>query len=166
MYNYLYTMEKSFIKEIEFICNKNEVGISQHEECIILSNKLVELFKIKAREYNEINSSKMHLQKILNVFCSAAEDFSERANSSKTMNEWCLARVHGFLRIFSSKSIKFSSKRSLIGKEIDLTKNWAPSEEDFSSAQVDIEIYNLKYNFNDVDELYLKRDYSKYWFEV
>ena len=159
-------MAKSFIEEIEFIRNKNEVETSQHEECISFSNRLIELFKIKAKEYNESRHGKMNFHKILNVFCSAADDFSERVDLSKNMNEWCLARVYGFLRIISSESIKFSSKNFAIGKEIDLNKNWEPSEEDFVSAKKDIETYNITYNFRDVDELYLKQDSSKYWFEV
>lgn len=82
------------------------------------------------------------------------------------MNQWCLARVNGFLRILSEKSAKFTSKGSSTKAGIDATSNWQPSEADFDSAQKDIELNDLQYGFSSVDELYIKEDASKYWFEV
>lgn len=155
-------MEKFSFEGFEFSVEKGN-DTSSSLECVAFSKKLLSLFKSKAKESN---NKKITSQQISNVFCAAAENFKGREDQSKSMNQWCLARVNGFLRILSEKSVKFTSKGSYTKAGIDATSNWQPSEADFDSAQKDIELNDLQYGFSSVDELYIKEDASKYWFEV
>jgi len=155
-------MEKFSFEGLEFFTENNNSADSS-QGCVAFSKKLLGLFKSKAKESN---NKKITSQQISNVFCSAVENFEGREDQSKSMNQWCLARVNGFLRILSEKSVKFTSKNSSSKAGIDATSNWQPSEEDFVSAQKDIESNDLQYGFSSVDELYIKEGVAKYWFEV
>ena len=155
-------MEKFSFEGFEFSTEKSS-NTDSSQECVAFSKKLLAIFKSKAKESN---NKKITSQQISNVFCAAVEDFKGREDQSKSMNQWCLARVNGFLRILSEKSVKFISKSSSSKAGIDATSNWQPSEEDFVSAQKDIESNDLEYSFSSVDELYIKEGVAKYWFEV
>ena len=155
-------MEKFSLEGLEFSTEKSN-STDSSRECVVFSKKLLGLFKSKAKESN---NKKITSQQISNVFCAAVEDFKGREDQSKSMNQWCLARVNGFLRILSEKSVKFISKSSSSKAGIDATSNWQPSEEDFLYAQKDIESNDLEYSFSSVDELYIKEGVAKYWFEV
>ena len=155
-------MDKFSFEGFEFSIEKSNSPDSS-QECVSFSKKLLGLFKSKAKESND---KKITSQQISNVFCAAVENFKGREDQSKSMNQWCLARVNGFLRILSEKSVKFISKNSYSKAGIDATSNWQPSDEDFVSAQKDIESNDLKYSFSSIDELYIKEGVAKYWFEV
>jgi len=155
-------MERFFLEELDLVSNKDKSKNFSQEECIAFSNKLIELFKAKAKQNSD---KKITFSQVCDVFCSAVENFDKREDLSKDINEWSLARVNGFLRILKGKSIQFSSKNSRNKKGLDITENWQPSEEDFILAKEDMEKHNLKFSFSSVEDLYIKDGVSKYWFE-
>ena len=62
-----------------------------------------------------------------------------------------------FLRMKSEG--EFISKLKTEGfqlENLDLTRNFLPSSEDFSRAKDKIKKYDLNYDFQDVDELYIE----------
>ena len=66
----------------------------------------------------------------------------------------------------SITSLKFEEEKQddLNLRSLDATKKDYPDEEDFAQADLDIEAYNLDYDFKDVDELYLD-DYEPLGFD-
>tara|TARA_B100000131_G_C18114767_1_gene610885 strand:- start:1119 stop:1628 length:510 start_codon:yes stop_codon:yes gene_type:complete len=139
-------------------CEKLEEK-SDNDACAIeFSSKLVGALEIESCEHNELNpESKTSLTELKDVYRRGAHLENVECLESKTLGEWAYARVNMFLRMKSEG--EFISKLKTEGfqlENLDLTRNFLPSSEDFSRAKDKIKKYDLNYDFQDVDELYIE----------
>jgi hypothetical protein len=82
-----------------------------------------------------------------------------------TRGGWAAARVNMFLRMMSGGKVKDSYRKAdqdiAKASEIDVTGSWEPNDSDFSEANNDIQEYNLDYDFEDENDLYLDTEQEK-----
>tara|TARA_Y100001973_G_C5160602_1_gene313303 strand:- start:874 stop:1350 length:477 start_codon:yes stop_codon:yes gene_type:complete len=138
------------------------------ELAIAYSSALLELISHKVRNHNKNSDRKVTATQLKEVFANAAKSYDY---AGYTRSHWSLARVNTFLRVAGGETPKlikereqtslgglvFESKIIVKEKEYDISENWIPSQEDFSLAGEEIKKYNLTYNFNNLDELYLNK---------
>ena len=131
------------------------------DECVAFSVKVIEALSNKIKKHNEICSkSNLNLDQVKKVYSRGAGDCSH-SFEGKTCGQIAMARVNMFLRARLEGLCSVESKKQAsISNLIDITENWFPSEEDFIKADEDIKEYNLDFNFNHINELYLE-EYNK-----
>jgi hypothetical protein len=154
--------------------NKNKPGSAGEDGgAITFSNKVVEALKNKAKEHNSKYSRKVSLSQLKKVYRRGAGAFSSSHRPGKTRGQWAMARVNMFLRMMSGKSVKDAYRKAdsdvaRSSESIDVSDNWELEDIDFSQADVDIKEYDLNYDFEDVEELYLDEEdnSNKFWYEL
>lgn len=140
------------------------------DPAVKFSSNLIGLFSAKVRSHNKKNSdNKISCNQLKEVFLNAAANYDY---AGCTRAKWALARVNTFLRVLgggSADSIQRKEHTSLGGlvfestvidkeeKEYDISENWIPSQEDLTLASQEINEYELDYNFDSIDELYLNQ---------
>ena len=151
---------------------------------ISFSAKVVSLLKEKAKWHNKKNpSNKTNISELKEVYRIGARSGEPKGKSA-------LARINMFLRKKSGENVSKnedpSDKKELNLNEststikslefdsevvddinldsLDATNKDYPDEEDFAQADLDIEAYNLDYDFKDVNDLYLD-DYEPLGFD-
>jgi hypothetical protein len=155
--------------QFEIELNPPKVEDNQFQAPIDFSIKVVEVLTGKVKDHNLTAGKKINLSQLKKVYIKGASLDQEEG---KTKGESAMARVNMFLRLTSDDFFKSSLKKgksnssSLKNAEIDLTEDWAASEEDFAKASEDIIKYNLDYNFANVEDLYLDENRSGFSFEV
>ena len=109
------------------------------------SNKIVGVLQSKVKEYNKENKNKKTNIRILKkVFRNASREFPEECdNVTKTL--WCMARVNAYLGLASGD----------LKRNFDCSASIIPSEDDFVKAKTDVEKFNLNFDFDNIDDLYL-----------
>lgn len=150
--------------------------IGSEELAIKFSARLVDLLGSKMRSHNKKNQKdKVSLSQLKSVYKNAARNYNYAGYSR---GEWALARVNLFLRVMEGEKpeiIKGYEQASLGGlvfesklikkEEHDVSLNWVPSQEDFTTAKIEIKESRLDYHFNSIAELYLD-DYEKIEFNI
>ena len=155
---------------------KNKPGSagSKSDKAIEFSKKVIEALKNKVKEHNSNNKKKVTLGQLKKVFRRGAGAFSSSHRPGQSRVSWAMARVNMFLKMVSGGKVKDSYKKAdsdiikastndfIIEAELELT------DEDFMQAQQDIKDYNLEFDFNNVDELYLddEEDSPTFRFEI
>ena len=143
--------------------SKNKPGSagSKSDKAIEFSKKVIEALKNKVKEHNSKNKKKVTLGQLKKVFRRGAGAFSSSHRPGQSRVSWAMARVNMFIKMVSGGKVKDSYKKAdsdivkasindfVIEAELELT------DEDFIQAQEDIKDYNLDFDFNNVDELYL-----------
>ena len=143
--------------------SKNKPGSagSKSDKAIEFSKKVIEALKNKVKEHNSKNKKKVTLGQLKKVFRRGAGAFSSSRRPGQSRVSWAMARVNMFIKMVSGGKVKDSYKKAdsdivkasindfIIEAELELT------DEDFIQAQEDIKDYNLDFDFNNVDELYL-----------
>jgi hypothetical protein len=122
------------------------------------TKRIFAALKLKVKEHNALGGDKVTFNQLKAVFIEGSKEKEE----GQTLPLCGFARVNMFLRLFKSSSIahefkengviKYTSKSCLF----DFSNFISPSKEDFSSASVDVEKYNLAFDVKSVDELYLE----------
>ena len=156
--------------------SKNKPGSagSKSDKAIEFSKKVIEALKNKVKEHNSNNKKKVTLGQLKKVFRRGAGAFSSSHRPGQSRVSWAMARVNMFLKMVSGGKVKDSYKKAdsdiikastndfIIEAELELT------DEDFMQAQQDIKDYNLEFDFNNVDELYLddEEDSPTFRFEI
>jgi hypothetical protein len=143
--------------------SKNKPGSAgtKSDKAIEFSKKVIEALKNKVKEHNSKNNKKVTLGQLKKVYRRGAGAFSSSHRPGKTRGQWAMARVNMFLRMVSGKPVKDAYRKadSDIAKaktEIIVEANLEPSDEDFETADSDIQTYDLNdFDFASVDELYL-----------
>jgi hypothetical protein len=143
--------------------SKNKPGSAgtKSDKAIEFSKKVIEALKNKVKEHNSKNKKKVTLGQLKKVYRRGAGAFSSSHRPGKTRGQWAMARVNMFLRMVSGKPVKDAYRKadSDIAKaktEIIVEANLEPSDEDFETADSDIQTYDLNdFDFASVDELYL-----------
>lgn len=141
--------------------NKPGSAGTKSDKAIDFSKKVVEALKNKVKEHNSKYSKKVTLGQLKKVYRRGAGAFSSSHRPGKTRGQWAMARVNMFLRMVSGKPVKDAYRKadSDIAKaktEIIVEAALEPSDEDFQTADKDIQEYSLNdFDFNSADELYL-----------
>lgn len=152
--------------------SKNKPGSAGNkgDSAISFSAKVVEALKNKVKEHNSKHSRKVTLSQLKKVYRRGAGAFSSSHRPGKTRGQWAMARVNMFLRMVSGGKVKDSyrkadqdiAKASVV---LDISQDFFPLDEDYVQADNDIDKYELNYDFENVDDLYLE-DYQPlnfYW---
>lgn len=146
---------------IEISLSRNEgEKISNNDQAINFSKKITEALKAKAKDHNSSNSKKVSIDQLKKVYVNGASLFDKESNPSDTKALMAMARVNMYLRFMKSESVQkfFNSFNKEISKgALDFTDAWEPSQEDYSSAKKDNEIFDLNYDFEERD-LYINEE--------
>lgn len=146
---------------------KNPAGSAgtKSDKAIEFSAKVVEMLKNKVKNHNSKHSRKVNLTQLKKVYRRGAGAFSSSHRPGMTRGGWSAARVNMFLRMMSGGKVKDSYRKAdqdvAKASEIDVTGSWEPNDSDFSEANNDIQEYNLDYDFEDENDLYLDTEQEK-----
>ena len=148
--------------DVDVEAEQEESKSAEEDLAIAFSIKVIDMLKEKRKEHNKANEkNKVSLSQLKKVYKSGAD----QARREKGL--WALARVHLFLELKSGRLNKQSYDLGIgvdgaptrrvdqMKLPLDLSAGWIPSDEDFLKAEEDVKEYELDYDFNDVDELYL-----------
>ena len=158
--------------------SKNKPGSAgKGGSAITFSAKVVEALKNKVKEHNKKHpTKKVTLSQLKKVYRRGAGAFSQSHRPGMSRGGWAMARVNMFLKMKRGGKVKDSYRKAdqdvasirfddlkfedqeleISNSNIfDLTDDMIPSEEDFAQAAIDIDLYKLDYDFQDVNELYL-----------
>jgi hypothetical protein len=139
--------------------DKDKLDIDE-KSMIEFSAKLVDLFKSMAEEHSESNpNDKVTYKKLKEVYIEAANVYQKSYPSEK--NNWCIAKIFLYLDIKMGQKIQINDSYANIDFEdhINVSLEWAPSEENLESADSIIKEKELGYDFASIDNLYLE-DYK------
>lgn len=174
MYNLLsmkgieYEMESSggdFVKN-NFLWRQSLEKLKD-DEAVNFSVKVVEALHKKMQEFNSSNSNKVSLKQLKKVYRRAAGNvFAEVPEVEQDKGKWAMARVNMYLRILNGDPVPretYAFSDADIKGDIDLIDSVIPSPQDFLQAEKDIDIFDLTYKFETVNELYLEdKDNDKF----
>ena len=146
--------------------SKNKPGSAGTSgDAITFSTKVIEMLKNKVKDHNSNHSRKVNLTQLKKVYRRGAGAFSSSHRPGMTRGGWAVARVNMFLRMMSGGKVKDSYRKAdqdvAKASEIDVTGSWEPNDSDFSEANNDIQEYNLDYDFEDENDLYLDTEQEK-----
>tara|TARA_B100002019_G_scaffold255343_1_gene237982 strand:+ start:216 stop:836 length:621 start_codon:yes stop_codon:yes gene_type:complete len=167
--------------------SKNKPGSAgKGGSAITFSAKVVDALKNKVKEHNKKHpTKKVTLSQLKKVYRRGAGAFSQSHRPGMSRGGWAMARVNMFLKMKRGGKVKDSYRKAdqdvasirfddlkfedqeleISNSNIfDLTDDMIPSEEDFAQAAIDVDLYKLDYDFQDVNELYLD-DYQPLGFE-
>ena len=144
------------VRKIEVEEVKNSLDID-------FSNKIVEILDGKCKNHNEAYERKVTLSQLKDVYKGTWA--LELLGDDCPINKFALARVNMFLKIVGERKITNAYRRTDLNlaeasfKDLDVSPNFYPDEEDFILAEDDIRIHNLDdYDFRDVEDLYLETE--------
>ena len=158
--------------------SKNKPGSAgKGGSAITFSAKVVDALKNKVKEHNKKHpTKKVTLSQLKKVYRRGAGAFSQSHRPGMSRGGWAMARVNMFLKMKRGGKVKDSYRKAdqdvasirfddlkFEDQELevsnsnifDLTDDMIPSEEDFAQAAIDVDLYKLDYDFQDVNELYL-----------
>ena len=108
------------------------------------SNKIVGALQSKVKEYNKENKNKKtNIRTLKKVFRNAAKDYTKDNDITRTL--WSMARINAYLGLASGD----------LQRSFDITAALIPSENDTEKALEDVKKFDLDFDFNNVDDLYL-----------
>jgi hypothetical protein len=154
--------------------SKNKPGSAGTSgDAITFSTKVIEMLKNKVKDHNSNHSRKVNLTQLKKVYRRGAGAFSSSHRPGMTRGGWAAARVNMFLRMMAGKSVKDSYRKAdsdvaRSSASIDISDSWELEDIDFAQAEIDIKEYDLNYDFENVEELYLdeENNSSKFWYEL
>jgi hypothetical protein len=131
------------------------------------------MLKNKVKDHNSKHSRKVNLTQLKKVYRRGAGAFSSSHRPGMTRGGWAAARVNMFLRMMAGKSVKDSYRKAdsdvaRSSTSIDISDSWELEDIDFAQAEADIKEYDLNYDFENVEELYLDEEdnSNKFWYEL
>jgi len=121
------------------------------------SIKIVEVLKEKAKEHNSKNpSQKVDISQLRAVFCRGAAQHQGFLYITLDKCLFSLARVNMHLRQKTGEVIKISNlKEKRFIFELDISESFLPNEEDVTKAKADMEKYEVNFDFESINDLYL-----------
>jgi len=130
---------------------------------IDFSNKIVGILNDKCENHNEVYERKVTPSQLKDVYKGTwALEF---LGDDCSINKFALARVNMFLKIVGEGKITNAYRRTDLNlaeanfRDLDVSPNFYPDEEDFILAENDIRTHHLNdYDFRDVDDLYLETE--------
>jgi len=128
------------IIEVE-VCLQDTSEASLDQKNIDISLKIVDYLKSKQKEYNSNNNKKVSFNNLKQVFCNSEASFKNQEEIQQ-LNIWSIASVSMYFR--------------MVNGEFSFSSPMIPSQEDISSAEKDIEKYDLNFNFKSISNLYIE----------
>tara|TARA_R100000005_G_C4974197_1_gene186121 strand:+ start:222 stop:671 length:450 start_codon:yes stop_codon:yes gene_type:complete len=128
------------IIEVE-VCLQDTSEASLDQKNIDISLKIVDYLKSKQKEYNSNNNKKVSFNNLKQVFCNSEASFKNQEEIQQ-LNIWSIASVSMYFR--------------MVNGEFNFSSPMIPSQEDISSAEKDIEKYDLNFNFKSISNLYIE----------
>ena len=123
------------------------------------SIKLIDFLSAKTREHNNHDENKsVTLLQLKAVFSNAAELWNKQFDPKVKIQEWSVARVNMFLAIKAGRKIEYDIKNLSSKHILDASHIVIPIEEDYEQAKKDMETYNLDFDFENIDNLYIKQE--------
>jgi len=145
---------------------------ADQQDAIAFSDTLIAVFEDLAEETEDIT-----VEDLKSVYRESESSYDN--DKDYNLNIWGLAKVNMFVRqkidgsiaelicnldkveVKSIKALELeeSFDVSLLKQELedlDMTKNWQPSKEDFELAESLSAKYDLKFSFSSLDELYIE----------
>lgn len=134
---------------------------------ISFSVRLVSCLENKTKEFNKKNKSLIRAEQLKEIYVRGTLLDKQNANLNG------LARVNMFLRMNEQNIVnapfenlgkqkkllelvlETDSLPTNLNHNVDISEAWTPQQEDVARAEKDIKKYNLNFNFNNVEELYL-----------
>ena len=129
---------------------------SSEEEAVKFSIKIIDVLASKMRDHNKNSPSRTSLNDLKEVYVRGAGDCVQPEALEESCGHWALARVNMFLRMKRGGKMTLNPLSSSNRKSLDISDAWTPSQEDFDKAAEEIEEFNLKYDFLDINELYIE----------
>ena len=126
--------------EVE-VCLQDTSEASLDQKNIDISLKIVDYLKSKQKEYNSNNNKKVSFNNLKQVFCNSEASFKDQEEIQQ-LNIWSIASVSMYFR--------------MVNGEFSFSSPMIPSQEDISSAEKDIEKYDLNFNFKSISNLYIE----------
>tara|TARA_B100002019_G_C21241233_1_gene585688 strand:+ start:144 stop:593 length:450 start_codon:yes stop_codon:yes gene_type:complete len=126
--------------EVE-VCLQDTSEASLDQKNIDISLKIVDYLKSKQKEYNSNNNKKVSFNNLKQVFCNSEASFKNQEEIQQ-LNIWSIASVSMYFR--------------MVNGEFSFSSPMIPSQEDISSAEKDIEKYDLNFNFKSISNLYIE----------
>jgi len=126
--------------EVE-VCLQDTSEASLDQKNIDISLKIVDYLKSKQKEYNSNNNKKVSFNNLKQVFCNSETSFKNQEEVQQ-LNIWSIASVSMYFR--------------MVNGEFSFSSPMIPSQEDISSAEKDIEKYDLNFNFKSISNLYIE----------
>jgi len=128
---------------------------------IDFSNKIVGILEHKCKNHNEAYERKVTLSQLKDVYRGTWD--LELQGIDHSVNKFALARVGMFLKMVGERKITDSYRRAEAtlddDRDLDMSPNFYPNEEDFLLAEENIREHSLNdYDFRDVDDLYLETE--------
>ena len=142
------------IKEIKIEEVKDSLDID-------FSNKIVGILEHKCKAHNETYERKVTLSQLKDVYRGTWD--LELQGIDCSVNKLALARVGMFLKMVGERKITDSYRRVQAAladdRDLDMSPNFYPNEEDFALAEHSIREHNLSdYDLSDVNDLYLETE--------
>ncbi len=130
---------------------------------IDFSNKIVGILNDKCENHNEAYERKVTPSQLKDVYKGTwALEF---LGDDCSINKFALARVNMFLKIVGEGKITNAYRRTDLNlaeanfRDLDVSPNFYPDEEDFILAENDIRAHHLNdYDLRDVEDLYLETE--------
>jgi len=119
-------------------------------ESIKNTEKLINALEGKIADFNSLYNRKIRVSQAKQVFVKAAQDHGDH-----NLIEYCFARLNLFLRIASGDFSSFSSKGGQNLQTINIASSIQLNEDDFSAANSDIKKYDIDFELNSINDVYL-----------
>ena len=128
---------------------------------IDFSNKIVGILEEKCKSHNETYERKVTLSQLKDVYKGTWS--LEFHGTDCPVNKFALARVNMFLKIVGERKItdnyRLTGASLIDDRDLDMSPNFYPNEEDFILAEDDIRAHHLNdYDLRDGDDLYLETE--------
>ena len=122
---------------------------------ISYSIKVIDALESKQKKHNEQNNSRVNLSKLKTVFKAAGRNYIP--NEETEINTWCMARVNMYLEMLKGEKSYRKVERQIFANsdDLDLTESFIPTTECFEAARQDVEEYDLNFDFEDINNLYI-----------
>jgi hypothetical protein len=139
---------------------EEEASGSSEEGAISFSVQIVKALEDKVKTHNKSSNFRINIKQLKEVYVNGAKLFEDTHIWSeqfpeKNAGEWAMARIHMFLRMRAGNKVLSDNSPIKSGEFIDISATWCPTDDDFKSARDDIKNYELNYNFDSIEELYI-----------
>jgi hypothetical protein len=124
-----------------------------HENAIAFSAKVTGALQDKRQNHNRDQKEKVSLSQLKEVYRKSATQFDKSLRPNHNRGYWAMARVNMFMRLLNDGSLRSSEALNL---SLGVSSEWMPSSLDFFQAEADVKKYELNYNFENIDDLYLE----------
>ena len=155
---------------MKYLVNPLRENLVRHLNWIAFDNIFYRLETVLDNFYDKDNPQQVTLNQLKKVYRNGASAQEEKGLHA-------MSRVNMFLRMKQEGKITYMPARGEVESElkelvfetkaqirvntfVDITDNWLPVQDDFIKASEDIKAFELNYDFQDINELYLD-DYEK-----